>query len=97
MPLYEYLNPETGKTVELHRPVEDRNNPVEIDGAVFKRAKFVPSSIIVFGARPSPELLHDHKILKGYYRHECEQGSRFRSGYSKKTLAKVYEQAKKLS
>ena len=96
MPLYEYINPE-GKTIELHRPVEDRNNPVEVDGTVFKRAKMVPDTLVVLGAQPSKEDSFDATILQGYYRREQQQGSRFRSNYSKKTLARVFDHARKLT
>lgn len=97
MPLYEYIHPQTGKTVDLSRPVEDRNKEVIIDGAVFKRSKYIPDTLVVFGSQPSKEDSFDANILKGYYRREQEQGSRFRSNYSKKTLARVYDHARKLT
>ena len=68
MPLYEYTNAHTGKTVELHRPVEARNDPVIIDGHVFERTKFIPDRVIVFGTQLTKEQIFDQKILKGYYR-----------------------------
>ena len=96
MPLYEYTN-QFGKTVELHRSVEDRNKEAVIDGAVFKRTKFIPDRVLVFGTQPSQDDLHDVAVLQGYYRREEKDGSRFRSGYSKKQLARVYENARKLT
>jgi hypothetical protein len=96
MPLYEYTSAAGGK-VELHRSVEDRNKDVVIDGAVFKRSKFIPDSLLVFGSQPSAADAFDANILKQYYRKEEREGSRFRSGYSKKQLQKVYAHARKLT
>lgn len=92
MPLYEYSDDETNVKIELRRPVEDRNKEI-----VLKRTKNIPDRLIVFGSQPSEADKFDHNILKGYYRKEEREGSRFRSGYSKKTLARVYEHARKLS
>jgi hypothetical protein len=33
-------------------------------------------------------------VLKGYYAAECEQGSRFRSGYPAKVTKRVWEHAR---
>lgn len=95
MPLYEYSAP--GIKIELRRPVEDRNKDVIMDGMTLKRLKDIPDSLIVFGSRPSEAESFDHQILKAYHRKEEREGSRFRSSYSKKTLARVYEHARKLS
>jgi hypothetical protein len=96
MPLYEYIS-KTGKIQELHRPVEDRNKDIIIDGSVFKRSKFIPDTLVVFGSQPSQADAFDANILKRYYQKEQTEGSRFRSGYSKKQLAKVYAHARKLT
>ena len=73
MPLYEYGDPETGATIDLKRPVEDRNLPVVIDGVTYQRTKLVPDTLIVFGAQPTEAESFDHKILKGYYRKEEQE------------------------
>ena len=91
MPLYEYSDPCTGVKVELRRTVEDRNKEI-----VLKRTRRVPDRLLVFGSHPTEEQSFDQKILKGYYRKEEKEGSRFKSGYSKKTLAKVFAEAKSL-
>ena len=91
MPLYEYSDPETGVKVELARPVEDRNKEI-----ILKRLKDIPDSLVVFGSQPTEEQSFDKKILEGYYRKEEQEGSRFRSGYSKKTIAKVFAEARSL-
>ncbi len=96
MPLYEYSDPETGKSVELHRPVEDRNKEVVVDGITLKRTKNIPDTLVVVGSRPTPEQSFDQNILKGYYRQEEREGSRFRSGYTKKQIGKAYEHVRSL-
>lgn len=97
MPLYEYGCPETGATIEMMRPVEDRNLPVVIDGATYQRTKLIPDTLLVFGAQPTEAESFDATVLKGYYRQEEQQGSRFRSSYSKKTLSRVFDHARKLT
>ncbi len=42
---------------------------------------------------PRPDSHMSETLLKGYYAQECEQGSRFKSGYSKGQLKKVHETA----
>ena len=78
------------------RSIGDRNNPVVIDGIRYQRTKLVPDRLIVFGTQPTKEQAFDKNILKGYYRKEQNEGSRFRSAYTKKQLAKVYAEAKSL-
>ena len=62
MPLYEYVSPH-GSTVLMHRPVEQRDHPVEISNVTFRR-RTVPSRISIgTGARPETQ---GSKILRGY-------------------------------
>lgn len=96
MPLYEYIDPEKCTSVEIMRSVEDRNKPLVIDGHTYKRSTFIPTRVIIFGSHPTKDQSFDKKILQGYYRKEQQEGSRFRSGYTKKQLAKVYAEAKTL-
>jgi hypothetical protein len=91
VPIYEYYNSQTDVTIEVHRSVADRNRPVEMDGLFFVRATTVPSRISIHGVEPSADEQFDQNILKSYYKKEQSEGSRFRSGYSKKQLAKTWK------
>jgi hypothetical protein len=42
---------------------------------------------------PRPDLHFSETVLKGYYQQECDQGSRFHSGYSKSQIKKVHSRA----
>lgn len=92
MPIYEYHNPQTGVTIDMRRPVEDRNKPVEVDGLLFVRVSTVPSRISIHGMEPSESDQFDQNILRAYYKKEEKEGSRFRSEYSKKQLAETWKQ-----
>ena len=85
MPLYEYHDPETGVNVELRRPVEDRDKAI-----VLKRANTVPRRVAIIGVAPTQEESFDANIKKAYHKKEEKEGSRFRSVYDKKTLAKAW-------
>ncbi len=50
----------------------------------------VTSKILLRG-EPRPDNHFSETILKGYYAQECEKGSRFRSGYSKKMIKRTHE------
>lgn len=92
MPIYEYHNPETDVTVDMHRSVEDRNKPVYIDGLLFVRVSTVPARVSIHGVGPSEGERFDQNILQAYYKKEQKEGSRFKSGYSKNQLAKAWKQ-----
>ena len=85
MPLYEYHDPETGVSVELRRPVEDRDKAI-----LLKRTNTVPRRIAIVGAGPTEDQVFDAKVKAAYYKKEEKEGSRFRSFYNKKTLAKAW-------
>ena len=86
MPLYEYSDPETGVTVELRRPVEERDAPI-----VLRRSTTVPKRVSIHGMDPSPEDDFDNGIVKALYRKEQNEGSRFQCGeFSKKTLKSAW-------
>ena len=85
MPLYEYHDPETGVTVELRRPVEERDKEI-----VLRRASTVPERLAIVGSGPTEDQLFDARIQKAYYQKEEKEGSRFRSYYNQKTLAKAW-------
>ena len=40
-----------------------------------------------------PDYHFSQTVLRGYYARECEQGSRFRSNYSKDTIKRAHETA----
>lgn len=85
MPLYEYHDLETGVTASIRRPVTDRNKPI-----ILTRKQTFPTNIVVMGAMQTEGQAFDQKIIKAYYKKEEREGSRFRSGYSKKQLKKVW-------
>jgi hypothetical protein len=85
MPLYEYHDPHTGVSVELRRPVEERDTPI-----VLTRKSNIPQRVAIVGMGPTEEQTFDANIRRAYYKKEEKEGSRFRSGYSKKTLAKAW-------
>ena len=92
MPIYEYHNPQTDVTIDLHRSVEDRNKPVTIDGLLFVRRTTVPSKVAIHGLGPSEEEAFDANVRRAYYKKEIKEGTHFRSGYSKKKLAETWKQ-----
>ena len=85
MPLYAYEDEETGVKVELRRPVKDRDKPI-----VLRRPKTVPDRLAVVGLGPSEDQQFNDRIRRGYHRLEEKQGSRFRSGFKKKQIAKAF-------
>ena len=85
MPLYEYHDPETGVSVELRRPVEDRDKAI-----LLKRTSNVPKRVAIVGAGLTEDQLFDAKVKKAYYQKEEKEGSRFKSGYSKKQLKEAW-------
>lgn len=91
MPRYTYRNPRTGATLELSRSIAERDQPVhDADGSLMERAAVeLPGLVVgVRGMQTQAE-----RVLGGYYRLECEQGSRFRSGYSKTTIKNTWDRA----
>jgi len=40
-----------------------------------------------------PDYHFSQTVLKGYYARECQEGSRFQSGYTKNLIKKVHETA----
>ena len=86
MPVYSYEDEETGTRVDMRRPVEDRDKPI-----VLRRRKTVPDrvGVIVAGAN-TEDGDFNKRIQKGYRQLEEKQGSRFRSGFSKKQIKKTW-------
>ena len=93
MPLYEFTNAE-GDRIDLHLPVEERNNCVEINGWVYRRSKNVPDRVAVLTRGPTPDQSFNAQIRKGYYEREQKLGSRFeqtgREGLTKNKLADLW-------
>lgn len=92
MPRYTYRHPGTGETLELTRSIAERDEPVHAgDGTQMERVQ-VESSGAVVGFRAMPT--QAERVMGGYYRLEQEQGARFRSGYTKNTIKRVWDHAK---
>lgn len=86
MPLYEYRDDVTGLSVEMRRPVEDRNKPI-----VLTRSKSVPDRVSILGFEPSDAESYDTGIIKALHRKEEREGSRFKCGeFSKAQLKKAW-------
>jgi len=79
MPIYVYRD-DKGRVVEALRSVKERDNAP--DG--FERVT-APQSIFVANGAVSPTNLKSN-IIKGYYSHECENGSRWQSSYTPKQI-----------
>ncbi len=84
MPLYEFIDPETGVTAEVVRSVEDRDKPLIL------RRRSVPSRIGVVAGGIPVESFND-TIRKAYYEVEQEKGSRTRFGHSANTIKSSLE------
>jgi hypothetical protein len=85
MPLYAYEDPETGVKIEIRRPVKDRGKPI-----VLRRLKTVPDRLAVVGLGPTSDQEFNARIKRNLHKKEEREGSRFKSGYSKKTLSKAW-------
>ena len=86
MPLYAYEDKDTGLTVELRRPVEDRDKPI-----VLRRAKTVPDkvSVLVPGASEAGDF--NKKMMREHHKKEEREGSRFNSSFTKDQIKKAWE------
>ena len=83
MPIYIYEN-ESGDRIEEMRHISERDNAP----AGFKRIE-EPQLVSVSGIASSPTNMKEG-VLKGYYREECNAGSRWKSDYSKSQIKKVW-------
>jgi hypothetical protein len=83
MPIYEYHDDVTGLTIDLRRPVADRDKPI-----VLTRASNVPDRISIYGFDGTAEQIYDAGIVKALHRKEEQEGSRFRCGEFTKTQLK---------
>jgi hypothetical protein len=79
MPIYVYKD-EHGHAVELVRSVSERDNAP----AGFRRVT-APQSIFVANGAMSPIDMKTN-VMKGYYKDECENGSRRKSSYTPKQI-----------
>jgi hypothetical protein len=64
----------------------------EINGRVEKRIVHSRDAPLRRG-EPRPDRHFSETLLRAYYALECEQGSRFRSGYPKSIIKRVHENA----
>ena len=85
MPIYTFKS-NKGETIE--RLVPAGTQEVFEDGVCYGRTSAPETFALTGGAR---EQGVKDKVLKGYYDHECQAGSRWRSGYSKEQVKKVWE------
>lgn len=77
MPLYEYISP-GGHTALEHRPVDDRDKPLVIEGVRFSRVRVPKSVTTCCGAQPETM---SQKAFKGYAKLEGEGKLKDRPGY----------------
>lgn len=91
MPLYDYATRDGKRRVSLIRPVDARNLPV-FDGSEKLERITVPARIgVVIGGGKTPLGSHGDQVLRGYYREECKQGSRFRSEFSAEQIKRAWK------
>jgi hypothetical protein len=64
----------------------------EINGRVEKRIVHSRDAPLRRG-EPRPDRHFSETLLRAYYRLECEEGSRFRSNYSKNQIKRVHDNA----
>lgn len=91
MPNYLYTHHETGATREINRPVAERNDNLPDDPlGLWKRDIEAPGVVYAFKQQPTQA----EKTMAGYHRLECEEGSRFRSGFSKDHIKKTWQRSR---
>ena len=93
IPLYEFADAD-GDRIDLHLPVEERNNSVEINGRIYRRSRDIPDRVAIILPGPTPDQSFNAQVRKGYYDREQKLGSRFeytgREGLTKKQLADLW-------
>lgn len=85
MPAYDYEVVRGGKvlgTLTLVMPIAERD-------AVFIRRRTVPDHVTVMGSAHDP-MDFTSSVLRGYYKKEQREGSRFKSEFTKKQIAKIH-------
>lgn len=90
MPVYQYRDTQNGGVVELERRVDERD---EVP-AHLKRFS-VPQKLVLVGvgeSAPEPGSDHVKNIMRGYYKYECRNGSRFKSSYSPDQVRRAWSQ-----
>lgn len=84
MPVYVYQDGK-GNRVELVKPVNERDNAP----GGFKRITVPDRVFVPAGALPPTDMRSN--IMKGYYKQECREGSRFKSSYTPKQIKAAWE------
>ena len=87
MPLYEYVA-DSGERLEVLRPVAERNLPLTIGGATFRREALEKVHLSFPGLPPDRQLAE--RTLKNYYNLEQQKGSSFRSSYTKQQIKEAW-------
>ena len=85
MPLYVYENQEHGVTVELVRPVEQRDEPVTIT----LQRRTAPERVGVVAGGIGETTFTD-TIRNAYHTLEQERGSRFTTQHNPNVLKRIY-------
>jgi len=85
MPLYTFINGEGETREEL---VSHNTKSIKRDGKLWFRG-YLPKALGPVGV-PLQQDDQATQIRKGYYAAECQGGSRFKSGYSKKQIKKIW-------
>jgi hypothetical protein len=92
MPNYEYASRDGRVTMDVIRPINDRDLPVYL-GAVRLFRVTVPRKLNVIGIASDPTDGRDN-VFKSYHRLECEQGNNFDkvSEFSKSEIKKIWNE-----
>lgn len=90
MPIYTYENREAGLKVDLYRSVDERNDPVYLNGHMLIRSSFVPERVGVLIPGASQDDSFNSRIMQSHYKKEQAEGSRFRSSYTKDQIKEAW-------
>jgi len=83
MALIEFVGP-SGERVE--RLTSHDTRTIEVRGRLYHRAP-----VQSFAVRTLRDVDQQDRVLAGYYREECQKGSRFRSKFSKAQIKRIWE------
>jgi hypothetical protein len=83
MPLYVYEN-DSGDRVEELRLSKDK----DVCPEGYKRV-VIPQPVAFTGVASNPSNMKDG-VLKGYYKQECDHGSKWKSEFSKKQIKQAW-------
>jgi hypothetical protein len=87
MALIEFIGP-AGERVE--RLTRHDTRTIKVRGRLYQRAP-----VQSFAVRTLRDVDQKDQVLTGYYREECQKGSRFRSKFSKAQIKRAWEKPQK--